>query len=328
MNMPRIVVGGGGTLSHEDVTALAKAGVGELYVGYVPPSWHNKFGFATSPNRRYWQGASFTDPGTLKAALDLAHCHGCKVSLALNEHSYSEKTQRLALAIVGETLEIGIDAVIVADPDLLLAIRDRFPDVVIHVSGEMGLYNREAVRQLAIWGANRVILPRHLSLGEIKSLCNTARECSLDVEAFIMSERCCFEGAYCFPSHGYLTRHLCNDLGRAAMAPGCSNLADPQSSLALEEHLAAYNQWRSHTTSSPKWLGGECGLCACRDLKRAGVGFFKIVGRGVAAGTLLKRIRVLRVAVRHDGPDFHQVCRDLIESPSTCDLGYKCYYRE
>jgi len=113
MNMPRIVVGGGGTLSHEDVTALAKAGVGELYVGYVPPSWHNKFGFATSPNRRYWQGASFTDPGTLKAALDLAHCHGCKVSLALNEHSYSEKTQRLALAIVGETLEIGIDAVIV-----------------------------------------------------------------------------------------------------------------------------------------------------------------------------------------------------------------------
>jgi U32 family peptidase len=259
--------------------------------------------------------------------LRLAHEHGCKVSLAINENSYSLKTRSLALDIAREAVGLGIDAAIVADPDVFLEIRERFPELPVHASGEMGIYNKTGVRQLGLWGIRRVVLPRHLMLEEIEALCDTAREFSLEVEAFVMSERCAFDGAFCFPTHGYLKRHLCNDLdqGRTVLSKGIPVRSElPQ---MIEDHLRDYDDWRSQEGTSPKWLGGECGLCACKGLSEAGVGFFKIVGRGVAPRSLVERVKVVRSTVDYGGPEYLDFCKGLIDSPATCESGYRCYYR-
>ena len=325
----QIVVGIGGALTSEDICALCEAGANEFYLGFVPSSWSDRYGYATSPNRRYSKDFSFVRPRELEETLGIIHRYGRRASLAINEHSYSSQAMEIVLGLFSEVSGLGIDAVIVSDPDLLLKVKQLSPHIPIHASGEMGVYNREAVWQLAEWGAARVVLPRHLDYDEIRVLCTEAQNASLEVEAFMMSERCCFEGAYCFPTHGYFRNHFCNDLGTVAAVMNHRLVSDSQFLHLIEQHLRAYDEWRSHTVAAPAWLGGECGLCAAPKLRNLGVSFFKIVGRGVDGETLAKRIQLVRAALdQDDSVDHREFCRGLVGNPDTCDLHYRCYYRD
>ena len=71
------------------------------------------------------------------------------------------------------------------------------------------------------------------------------------------------------------------------------------------------------------------GKAIVQKLQKAGVGFFKIVGRGVNADTLAKRIRIIHAALEHDDvPDYPDFCSHLINNTETCKFGYRCYYRD
>lgn len=324
-----IVVGLGGDASPDHVVGLCRTGAREFYVGYVPVAWSDNYGYATSPNRRAWRGASYTTPASLAGVIAAAHRYGAKVSLALNELLFSRRAACIGSDLLDQTVALGVDAVIVSDLDLLQQIRSRHPGLPIHASSEIGVYNSSAVRQLAAWGVSRIIFPRHTTCSELRSLCSAATSCGIETEAFVMSERCRFEGGYCFSDHGYLSKHLCNDLCRTKCTlvrlPGDG----PQDKWCDGvEHLSQYERWHSHCMPPHPWIGGECGLCAIPQLIEAGIRFFKIVGRGSDASTLEKRTRATHRAMAFTNGDYRSLCRDLVGDPAVCDARYRCYYRE
>ncbi len=274
------------------------------------------------------QPLHFTSAEALSFTVNAAHKKNIRVSLALNEHLYSKRSAEIALDIFKTALDLGVDAVIVTDLDLFLKLRSSFPDFPIHISGEAGVNNIHAVKQFGKWRATRIILPRHLTLSEIKALCEAAQDYSMEMEAFVLSERCTFEGANCFPSHGYLKKHLCNDLSSPIHLLSNGTESDKEMISALNEHVDHYDTWKSHNSVGPSWLGGECALCYCKQLTEYGIDFLKIVGRGVTPEHLLKRVDVLHRAISYVGPGHKGYCQELIGSPELCGQGFRCYYRD
>lgn len=328
MQNGKIVAGIGGNVNPSDIWQIAQAGVDEVFVGFVPTEWSDKFGFATSPNRRTWREASFTEIDTLESLLKEAHENNLKVSLALNEHQYSARTRSLVLGILQKVVDLSVDAVIVAEPDLFFEIRNHYPHLPLHLSGETGVYNTRAVQLFGECGARRIILPRHITLDEIAAFGKVAKKYSFEIEAFIMSERCTFEGAFCFSSHGYLKNHLCNELNNPELFITDPAKKQPDVQSLFSTHYQDYRNWRSDSSAERFWIGGECGICACRKLLAGGVSYFKIVSRGAGIEEIVKKICTVRLALDNKSENFEEYCQSVVGKNRLCSQGYRCYYRD
>ena len=88
--------------------------------------------------------------------------------------------------------EAGVDAVIVQDMGVLRVIHQCFPDLDIHASTQMSIYNLEQVKFLEKIGFKRVVLARELTLSEIEYICKNT---SLEIEVFVHGALCvCYSG--------------------------------------------------------------------------------------------------------------------------------------
>jgi len=86
----------------------------------------------------------------------------------------------------------GIDGVIVQDIGLASLIRKLYPDLALHASTQMTVYNLQGVKLLEELGFKRVVLARELSLEEIQYITENT---SLEVEVFVHGALCvCYSG--------------------------------------------------------------------------------------------------------------------------------------
>jgi len=99
-------------------------------------------------------------------------------------------------------------AFIISDPGILMVLKEIFPQVPLHLSTQTGTFNSKAIDFWKKQGISRVILPRELSLEQIK---NITREKSVEIEVFVHGAMCvgisgrCLLGAYLahrHPNHG------------------------------------------------------------------------------------------------------------------------------
>ena len=125
------------------------------------------------------------------AALDYAHERGKKVYITLNtliKNYELNDVLRFAEYIYKE----GADAVIVQDLGLIKLLREYLPDLCIHASTQMTLANSEAVKSVEKMGVKRVVLPRELTLEEIRTI---SGETSAELEVFVHGALCvCYSG--------------------------------------------------------------------------------------------------------------------------------------
>ncbi|MBN1981664.1 MAG: U32 family peptidase C-terminal domain-containing protein, partial [Chitinivibrionales bacterium] len=97
------------------------------------------------------------------------------------------------------------DACIVSDPGVLSLCKEYLPTIAVHLSTQTGTFNSAAVRFWADQGIGRVILPRELTLEQIRLCANTA--CGCETEVFIHGAMCvsisgrCLLGAYLSSRH-------------------------------------------------------------------------------------------------------------------------------
>ena len=92
------------------------------------------------------------------------------------------------------------DALIMADPGLMLMIRERWPDMPIHLSVQANTVNHAAVRFWRGIGVTRVILSRELSLDEVAEI---RQECpDTELEVFVHGALCIAYSGRCLLS-GY-----------------------------------------------------------------------------------------------------------------------------
>lgn len=164
--------------SFESMEAAIRAGADAVYMG------GSRFGA-----RAY---AENPDDERLLAAIDFVHLHGRKLYLTVNTLFKERELEEDLAPFLAPLYRRGLDAVIVQDLGVLSFIRSHFPELPIHVSTQTTVSSVWGARQMRKLGADRLVLPRELSLSEIAAIC---RENILEIETFVHGALCyCYSG--------------------------------------------------------------------------------------------------------------------------------------
>jgi putative protease len=92
------------------------------------------------------------------------------------------------------------DALIMADPGLIMMVRERWPEVPVHLSVQANTVNYMGVKFWQKLGVSRIILSRELSLDEIAEI---RQECpDIELEVFVHGALCIAYSGRCLLS-GY-----------------------------------------------------------------------------------------------------------------------------
>jgi putative protease len=95
------------------------------------------------------------------------------------------------------------DALIMADPGLIMMVKEKWPEAVIHLSVQANTTNYATVKFWQKMGVERIILSRELSLDEIEKI---RQECpDMELEVFVHGALCIAYSGRCLLS-GYFNR--------------------------------------------------------------------------------------------------------------------------
>ncbi len=138
----------------------------------------------------------------LQKGIAEAHRRGKKFYVASNILPHNAKLKTY-LADMQPIVEMQPDALIMADPGLIMMVKDKWPDAVIHLSVQANTVNYAAVKFWQRQGIERVILSRELSLEEIEEIKQQCPE--MELEVFVHGALCIAYSGRCLLS-GYFNR--------------------------------------------------------------------------------------------------------------------------
>ncbi len=310
----------------DEVEPLIEAGADELYCGVMTADWHNRY-IAGSINRRPGGGASFTSFDALSDCVRRAHLHDIPVFLTLNEHYYTLEQYPFLFEYVARAVDAGVDALIVADLGLLLTLREKAPDIRTIISTGGTAFNSETVTFYRDLGSSRVILPRHLTLDEISTICEETRD--IELEAFILNSRCPNVDGFCTFHHGLADASFDLLCMNACMLPF-------EVSMDTHGHRAPYVSLRRQQIWQTVHMDRHpCGVCALYEFNAIRISSVKIVGRGNPTERKLADIAftgALRDMLRDKRPSreaFREAARDLYHDAYRRECqAHMCYYPE
>ena len=151
---------------------------------------------------RYSLRVRNNDFGTLEnlaTAIGETRARGGKFYLVSNILPHNAKL-RTYLDDMAPVIALRPDALIMADPGLMMMIRERWPEMPIHLSVQANTVNHAAVRFWRSIGVSRVILSRELSLDEVAEI---RQECpDTELEVFVHGALCIAYSGRCLLS-GY-----------------------------------------------------------------------------------------------------------------------------
>jgi len=142
---------------------------------------------------------SFDKLDALATGINEAHALGKAFHLVANISPHNSKV-RTYLRDMEDVVALGPDALIMADPGLILMTRERWPDMPIHLSVQANTTNYASVRFWQRLGVRRIILSRELSLDEVAEI---RQECpDVELEVFVHGALCIAYSGRCLLS-GY-----------------------------------------------------------------------------------------------------------------------------
>lgn len=203
---------------------FVQAGADEFFCGYVPYEWNRKYGTRYPLNRRevlcsHVQIGAFSE---LEILAKMVGKLGKPVHLTFNSLYYLPEQYAEIASIVRKCMELGFHSYIIADPALILYLRQEKIDCEIHLSGETAEVNRRMVQYFSQWGLKRVIFHRKNTFKDMHSVIESVEipkkrgeaggldvENKLEWEAFALNELCQFNGSFCNSLHCDELGHLC-----------------------------------------------------------------------------------------------------------------------
>lgn len=163
--------------SYETFCAVINAGADAVYAGGT------KFGA-----RAYAQ--NFSDEELVRA-IEIAHLLGKKFYLTVNTLFKEEELKEVPDYLL-PFYEAGLDAVLVQDLGLLKLLKEKMPGLPLHASTQMNATSSYGISLLEELGFAQVVLPRELSLDEIRRI---HEKSSVKLESFV-------HGALCYSFSG------------------------------------------------------------------------------------------------------------------------------
>lgn len=135
-----------------------------------------------------------------------AHAQGKQFFLTTNLMPHNDKV-RTFMKHMEPLIEMGPDALIMADPGLIMMVRQEWPNMPIHLSVQANTVNYAAVKFWHTVGISRVILSRELSLKEIEEIRQRCPE--MEIEVFVHGALCIAYSGRCLLS-GYFNHRDAN----------------------------------------------------------------------------------------------------------------------
>lgn len=206
----------------------------------------------------------------MKAGVAFAHERGAKVYVAANIIAHNDDFGGMDEYF--QTLsEIGIDAVIIADPAIIEVCKQAAPDLEIHLSTQFSATNWRTVQYWAEEGIPRVVLAREVSLDEVREI---KKHVDAEIEVFIHGAMCIAYSGRCVLSNHMTSR----DANRGGCAQSCRWKYDlfEEEMLNVDEAVPLSAEGEDAFTMSSKDL---CMIEHLPALIEAGVESLKIEGR-------------------------------------------------
>ena len=346
--------------SIDDYPRYVRAGADELFCGYVPFSWSEKYGTVLPLNRREVlnynvQIGSFSE---LEILANMVQKYQKPVHLAFNSLYYRPEQYEEITQIIQQCRSIGFDSYILADPALLVYLRKEKIDCEVHLSGDLGTVNSAMTEVFAKEYPKRIIFQRKNTISEMRAVIRhiTAQKEAArkewtyptEFEAFALNELCQFSGAFCNSLHCDEMGYLCRVPYHLERVMRKRNNREKEKGDGLEALGVSDENFTGDIGEDESWLEkydetgylcGEtgCGLCALYQMQKAGITHLKLVGRGNYTDYMEKDIRNLRQALNildrsfeNIGQDqdnekiFQQQMKQMI-FPNGCSEN--CYYR-
>ncbi len=153
-------------------------------------------GFRDATNARNFAGLNF-DRKALETGIAYAHARGREVLVAINTYARAGQTAAWHAA-VDHAAELGVDALILADPALMAYAAKTHPQLRLHCSVQGSVTNYEAINFLAQeFGIRRAVIPRVLTLEQIEQLIEKTQ---VEIEVFGFGSLCVMNEGRCWLS--------------------------------------------------------------------------------------------------------------------------------
>ncbi|NOY66585.1 MAG: tRNA 5-hydroxyuridine modification protein YegQ [Gammaproteobacteria bacterium] len=135
----------------------------------------------------------------LDKGIKTAHQLGKKLFVASNLLPHNKKVDTY-MGDIEPVIEMKPDALIMADPGLIMMVRERWPDMPVHLSVQANTLNYASVNFWKSMGVSRIILSRELSLDEIEDIRQRCPD--MELEVFVHGALCIAYSGRCLLS-GY-----------------------------------------------------------------------------------------------------------------------------
>lgn len=237
---------------------------------------------------------------------DKLHRVGMQGFVTMNTLVFESELE-VAAKIITRLADVGADALIVQDLGVASLARELRPQLAIHASTQMTISSGESAAIAARLGVTRIVLPRELSVEEIKKF---AAQTDLELECFVHGALCMSWSGQCLTSEALQSRSA----NRGQCAQTC------------RLPYGLFIDGEKQDTADVRYLLSPKDLSALNhigDLLKAGVSCFKIEGRlkgpEYVANSVEKYRRALDAAIEgraYDGS------KDLAELRMTFSRGF------
>ncbi len=312
----------------DDYAAYCRAGADECFCGYVPLAWAKKYGLLTPLNRREvsYYNVQLGSESELKILQGMVQEYGRRVHLTFNSLYYTPGQYPVIAEIISRCMDLGFKSFIIADPALLVYLREQKIMCEIHISGEFGEMNHLAAEAFLPLSPSRIIFPRKNSPGAMAQCIAylASHGVSLEYEAFVLNELCQFSGSFCNSFH-------CDEMGYLCTVMYWLGSVD-ESGARIPKMAAVPEEMTEETPEAdlpPLGVTG-CGLCALPELSAAGITHLKLVGRGNHTDCMVRDIRSLRLSLKilEKSEDAVSFRKELKRRLFADGCPNRCYYLE
>lgn len=224
----------------------------------------------------------------MKEGIAFAHERGAKVYVTANILAHNRDLEGIR-TYFQELREVRPDALIIADPGVLMLAKEICPEIERHISTQANNTNYLTYRFWKEQGAKRVVSARELSMEELRELRANIPE-DLEIETFIHGAMCISYSGRCLLSN-YFT-------GRDANQGACTHPCRWKYAVVEEtrpgEYFPVYENERGSYIFNSKDL---CMIEHIPELLESGIDSFKVEGRMKTALYVATVARTYRKAI-------------------------------
>ncbi|RKD23948.1 protease [Ammoniphilus oxalaticus] len=243
----------------------------------------------------------------MREGAEYVHAHNAKIYVAANIIAHNEDMKEVE-AYFAKLYEVGIDAVIVADPALIESCKRGAPHLEIHLSTQASTTNWQSVKFWKEEGIARVVLAREVSFEEIREI---KKNVDVEIEQFIHGAMCPAYSGRCVLSNHMTAR----DSNRGGCCHSCRwsyDMFEDPLQQATEEEFPLFTEGEAPFSFSSKDLSM---IEHIPEIVESGIDSLKIEGRMKSIHYVATVVNAYRQAIDAycADPDGYQLKKEWLE---------------